>query len=76
MKKKLRPNTLVRLTKSAKIAFAQAKIKQKYIDDLPLIFLGEIKNMPEHGIFVGHKSGKVYSGYHVFDFEEIPIDET
>jgi hypothetical protein len=43
--------------------------------DLPLIFLGEIVNMPEHGIFIG-KSGKIYRGYHISDFRELTDDET
>lgn len=73
--KKLRQFTLVRLTKEAKNAFIKAHIKGKYSDDLPLIFLGEIKNMPTHGIFLGHKSGKIYSGYHMADFEEVPEEE-
>jgi hypothetical protein len=44
--------------------------------DQPLVFLGEIPNMREHGIFVAHKTGRVYTGYHIFQFEEVPEDET
>jgi hypothetical protein len=46
-----------------------------FVADLPLIFLGEIVNMPEHGIFIG-KSGKIYMGYHISDFRELTEDET
>ena len=33
------------------------QIEYPFSDDLPMIFLGEISNMPEHGIFIG-RSGK------------------
>ena len=46
-----------------------------FSQDLPLIFLGEIANMPEHGIFIG-KSGKIYKGYHIWNFRELTEDET
>ena len=39
-----------------------------------MIFLGEITNMPEHGIFIG-KSGKGYFGYHVDNFRELGEEE-
>ena len=45
-----------------------------FATDLPLIFLGEIVNMPEHGIFIG-KSGKIYHGYHIWNFRELTEDE-
>jgi hypothetical protein len=45
-----------------------------FADDLPLVFLGEIVNMPEHGIFIG-KSGKCYCGFHVWNFRELAYDE-
>lgn len=43
--------------------------------DLPLVYLGEIANMPEHGLFVGTRTGKVYSGYHIHNFRELTDDE-
>ncbi len=46
-----------------------------FMDDLPLVFLGEIPNMPEHGIFAGHRSGRIYSGFHIFEFVELSEDE-
>jgi len=45
-----------------------------FCNDLPLIYLGEITNMPEHGIFIG-KSGKCYFGYHIFNFRELSETE-
>ncbi len=46
-----------------------------FIDDMPLIFLGEIPNMPEHGVFAGHQSGRIYSGLHIFQFVELSKNE-
>lgn len=45
-----------------------------FYNDLPLIYLGEITNMKEHGIFIG-KSGKVYFGYHISNFRELSEEE-
>lgn len=35
-----------------------------------VLFLGEIVNMPGHGIFVGRKGGIVHWGYHLDYFHE------
>lgn len=68
----LRPLALVRL----KPEFAHsAGSDLPFINDFPLVYLGEIPNMPEHGVFAGHKSGRVYSGYHIWQFEELPSEE-
>jgi len=45
-----------------------------FANDLPLVFLGELVNMPEHGIFIG-KSGKSYWGFHIWDFRELTDNE-
>ena len=45
-----------------------------FSDDMPMIYLGEIANMPEHGIFIG-KSGKCYFGYHISNFRELSEEE-
>jgi hypothetical protein len=39
-----------------------------------MVFLGEIPNMPGHGIF-GGSSGKVHFGYHIDDFREATEEE-
>jgi hypothetical protein len=49
--------------------------KLPFARDIPLVFLGEIPNMPEHGVFIGHRSGRVYSGYHISRFVELAVDE-
>ena len=45
-----------------------------FYGDLPMIYLGEIANMKEHGIFVGI-SGKCYFGYHISNFKELSEEE-
>ena len=63
----LREKPLVRLKEDITSSFPFDK-------DLPMIFLGEIANMTEHGIFIG-KSGKSYFGYHISHFRELSEDE-
>lgn len=46
-----------------------------FANDMPLIFLGEIPNLPDHGVFLGHRSGRAYSGYHIDNFVELTEDE-
>ena len=72
MKSSLRPLALVRLRRE----WADPAVHRvPFADDLPLVYLGEIPNMPEHGVFAGHKSGRVYSGYHIAQFEEVPPED-
>ena len=73
MKHVLRPLALVRLKR--KWAKLPAHQTQPFANDMPLIYLGEIPNMPEHGVFAGHRSGRVYSGYHIEQFEEVPGED-
>lgn len=65
--------SLVRLKK--KWTAEPASQALPFINDMPLIFLGEIPNMPEHGVFVGHQSGRIYSGLHIFKFVELSESE-
>jgi hypothetical protein len=39
-----------------------------------LVFIGEIPNMPGHGVFAGG-SGKMHIGYHINEFVELTEDE-
>ena len=50
------------------------EVEYPFSDDLPMIFLGEISNMPEQGIFIG-RSGKSYFGYHIDRFRELNEEE-
>ena len=63
----LREKSLVTLKEDTTSSFPFDK-------DLPMIYLGEITNMKEHGIFIG-KSGKCYFGYHISHFRELGEDE-
>ena len=49
--------------------------KLPFVNDMPLVFLGEIPNMPEHGVFAGHSSGRIYAGFHIGQFVELSDDE-
>ena len=52
----------------------ELSLEYPFSDDMPMIYLGEIANMPEHGIFIG-KSGKCYFGYHISNFRELSEEE-
>ena len=65
---KIREKTLVTVKDITEIG------KYPFANDLPLVFLGEIVNMPEHGIFIG-KSGKNYLGFHIWNFRELTDEE-
>ena len=69
----LRQLSLVRLTDQAMLRSTMCAYP--FISDMPLIYFGEIPNMPEHGVFAGYKSGRVYAGYHIYDFQELTEDE-
>jgi hypothetical protein len=40
-----------------------------------MVFLGEIKNMPGHGVYAEHFSGKIYSGWHTDNFRVLTEEE-
>lgn len=67
-KEKIREKSLVTINNDSELE------KYPFATDLPLIFLGEIANMPEHGIFIG-ASGKCYWGYHIWNFRELSETE-
>lgn len=66
-----RPMALVQLRADVP---AEVAGRYPFHGDLPLVFLGEIPNMPEHGVFVGYRSGRVYAGFHIRHFEEVAAD--
>ena len=51
------------------------RVRYPYARDIPLVFLGEIPNMPGHCVVVGVKSGRTYAGYHTENFVELSADE-
>ena len=52
----------------------EISLEYPFSDDMPMIYLGEIVNMPEHGIFIG-QSGRCYFGYHILNFRELSEEE-
>ena len=46
------------------------------LKDKIFVFLGEIPNMEQHGVFLNIETGEILSCYHLADFEEIPEHET
>jgi len=73
MSKPLRKLSLVRLRK--KWASTPSAQELPFLNDMPLVYLDEIPNMPEHGVFAGHRSGRLYSGYHIAQFVELAESE-
>jgi hypothetical protein len=39
------------------------------------IYLGEIPNMPGHCVVADYLTGKLYSGYHIERFIEVPVED-
>ncbi|UTC96156.1 hypothetical protein E4N85_10615 [Treponema denticola] len=52
----------------------EISLEYPFSDDMPMVYLGEIANMPEHGIFIG-QSGRCYFGYHISNFRELSEEE-
>ena len=75
MKEILRQNALVKLEKGFAEHLKDQEPKNLLLEDEIFVFLGEIPNMPEHCVVAGHKSGRVYSGYHATNFQELDEDE-
>jgi len=68
-----RPLSLVKIKPSWKAAAESYQFP--FLNDMPLVYFGEIPNMREHGIFVGYSSGRIYSGFHIDYFIELSEDE-
>lgn len=73
MEKKPRPLSLVKLKAGCHTPEEAASLP--FNDDFPLIFLGEIPNMPDHGVVAGFRTGRIYSGYHIEQFTELNEEE-
>jgi len=67
---KLKPMTLVRFDYESLEPYLIWQIRQVFGDDV-WVFVGEITNMPEHGVFLNHRTGQIVSGYHIDNFVEI-----
>ena len=66
----MKPLDLVRL---------KAECTANYVGVLPrgehFVYLGDITQMPGHGVFVALGKGKTYCGFHTDSFEVIPEGE-
>jgi hypothetical protein len=64
------------------VRFRFDQLEANYRDKYPFtvdgvyVFFGEIPNMPGHCVVADHRTGRIYSGYHIEHFAEIPKDET
>lgn len=54
----------------------ESHCKYPFTQDGVYVFFGEIPNMPGHCVVADHRTGQLYSGYHIESFVEIPGDET
>jgi hypothetical protein len=72
----MRVNSIVRFTKESAKEYAKLLNCDK---SSHFIYLGDIVQMPGHGIFLGcynpEVRGKMFSGYHTDSFEEVPKEE-
>lgn len=63
------------------VRFNFGDLPAKYDGEYPFernavyVFFGEIPNMPGHCVVANHKTGQIYSGYHIENFEELPEEE-
>jgi hypothetical protein len=74
--KKIRPYALVRYDFET-----MSERCEEWVEEMPFrkkgkyIFLGEILQMPGHGIFVDIRDGHMYAGYHMDEFIELTDEE-
>lgn len=69
------PNSWVRLTKVARSRHKEVQPEHNEMLEVDcLLFLGEITQMPGHGIFA-FNHGKIIAGIHMHDFEMILKEE-
>jgi len=72
--KKLRQYVLVKLTEEYREDLKNIGGYRDMLDELHFVYLGEIPNMLGHCVVVGW-SGKVYPGYHTWNFVELTDEE-
>lgn len=62
----MKPLDLVRIKESCKLDYKGVlPIEEQFV------FMGEINQMPGHGVFAVLKSGKLYAGFHTDSFEVV-----
>ena len=70
----MRQYALIKLTKDFKKTMRNDK-DHPIMQEEVFIYFGEIPNMLGHCVVSGHKSGKVFSGYHIENFQELTEEE-
>lgn len=70
----MRQYAFIKLTEDFKTAMANDKDHPIMQEDV-FIYFGEIPNMLGHCVVSGHKSGRVFSGYHIDNFQELTEEE-
>ena len=53
----------------------EAEYSAKLVEHCPLIYLGDIRQMPDHGIFISHRTHKMFLGLHTFAFRELADEQ-
>ena len=71
---KLRKNTIVTVTDATTEWFRTVRHEEIAPEQIRMLYLGEIKNMLGHGIFVT-MDGKVMWGLHITDYRECTDEE-
>jgi hypothetical protein len=66
----MRQYALVELTENF-INEMKAHQDHPLMQEKAFIYFGEIPNMPSHCVVSGHDSGRVFSGFHIENFQEI-----
>ena len=66
----MRQYALIELTEEFRNAMKDDK-EHPIMKEKAFIFFGEIPNMPGHCVIAGHKSGRIFSGYHLDNFQEV-----
>ena len=70
MKSRIKPFEFVRYLGEPEGDFSHVPFKSRD----RFIFLGETKQMQDHGTFV-RTDGRVFVNYHIYAFERVPNDE-
>ena len=69
----IRPNSLVQLRRGIMTDYEKRNIPAFFYDGTPVVFIGEIVNMPGHGIYACN--GRKLLGYKMSLFVELNEDE-
>lgn len=78
MKKKTKQKR-IREPKPLELCYLRDGHEKNFMPSFPMnatfIFLGEIPNMPGHGVFIQQETGEIHSCYHINDFRALTEEE-